>query len=172
MLIVLTQMAIADYRNQFIRHLVDVMNDRDMQFKIVVGEEYFEESTKTSKLVLSLDETTVIKNSFFFKRKLAFQHLPWRTVLKADILICELNPRILSVWLVLCLRKILNKKTVFWGHVWARKGKESKTEKIRNLMRKRGRPPISPRFRSLKRNFPHARVRTILSEGVCFTNSV
>ncbi|MER3997458.1 glycosyl transferase, partial [Klebsiella pneumoniae] len=97
MLIVLTQMAIADYRNQFIRHLVDVMNDRDMQFKIVVGEEYFEESTKTSKLVLSLDETTVIKNSFFFKRKLAFQHLPWRTVLKADILICELNPRILSV---------------------------------------------------------------------------
>lgn len=61
MLIVLTQMAIADYRNQFIRHLVDVMNDRDMQFKIVVGEEYFEESTKTSKLVLSLDETTVIK---------------------------------------------------------------------------------------------------------------
>ena len=28
------------------------------------------------------------------------------------------------------------------------------------------------RSRSLKRNFPHARVRTILSEGVCFTNSV
>ncbi|HFT1550815.1 TPA: glycosyltransferase [Klebsiella quasipneumoniae subsp. similipneumoniae] len=136
MLIVLTQMAIADYRNQFIRHLVDAMNDRDMQFKIVVGEGYFEESTKTSKFVLSLEETTVIRNSFFFKRRLAFQHLPWRTVLKADILICELNPRIISVWLVLFLRKILNKKTVFWGHVWARKGKESKTEKIRNLMRK------------------------------------
>ncbi|HDS8109074.1 TPA: glycosyl transferase, partial [Klebsiella quasipneumoniae subsp. similipneumoniae] len=86
MLIVLTQMAIADYRNQFIRHLVDAMNDRDMQFKIVVGEGYFEESTKTSKFVLSLEETTVIRNSFFFKRRLAFQHLPWRTVLKADIL--------------------------------------------------------------------------------------
>ena len=36
----------------------------------------------------------------------------------------------------------------------------------------RGRPLISPRSRSLKRNFPQARVRTILSEGVCFTNSV
>ncbi|YBE44814.1 hypothetical protein ACCR39_08360 [Klebsiella pneumoniae] len=49
MLIVLTQMAIADYRNQFIRHLVDVMNDRDMQFKIVVGEEYFEESNQNKQ---------------------------------------------------------------------------------------------------------------------------
>ncbi|HDH0371309.1 TPA: glycosyltransferase family 4 protein [Klebsiella variicola subsp. variicola] len=136
MLIVLTQMAIADYRNQFIRHLVDVMNEHDMKFKIIVGEEYFEESTKTSRFVLSLENSKVIKNSFLFKRKLAYQHLPWNTVLKADILICELNPRILSVWLVLFLRKILNKKTIFWGHVWARKGRNSKTEKIRNLMRK------------------------------------
>lgn len=130
MLIVLTQMAIADYRNQFIRHLVDVMNDRDMQFKIVVGEEYFEESTKTSKLVLSLDETTVIKILFFFKRKLAFQHLPWRTVLKADILICELNPRILSVWLVLCLRKILNKKQSFGGMFGQGKVKKAKQKRL------------------------------------------
>ena len=35
-----------------------------------------------------------------------------------------------------------------------------------------GKSPIFPRSRSLKRYFPHARVRIIESEGVCFTNSV
>lgn len=36
----------------------------------------------------------------------------------------------------------------------------------------RGSPPIVPRSRSLKRYLPQASVKTMLSAGVCFTNSV
>ena len=36
----------------------------------------------------------------------------------------------------------------------------------------RGKPPIVPRSRSLKRYLPQARVRMTVSAGVCLTNSV
>ncbi|HCE8951672.1 TPA: glycosyltransferase family 4 protein [Raoultella ornithinolytica] len=138
MLVVLTQMAIADYRNQFISHLINTMYNHGDEFKIFVGKEYFEETTKTSEYVLSVDNTTVVKNVFFFNRRLAIQSLPISDIIKADVVICELNPRILSTWLILFTRKILRKRTILWGHIWARNGQESKTEVLRNFMRKQG----------------------------------
>jgi glycosyltransferase involved in cell wall biosynthesis len=48
----------------------------------------------------------------------------------------ELNPRNLATWIFLLVRKVLGKATVLWGHAWPRNGKESKSDMVRNLMRK------------------------------------
>lgn len=130
MLIVLTQMAIADYRNQFIRHLVDVMNDRDMQFKIVVGEEYFEESTKTSKLVLSLDETTVIKNSFSLKENWHFNTFLGGLSLKLIFLYVNLILESFQFGLFCVYVKFLIKKQSFGGMFGQGKVKKAKQKRL------------------------------------------
>ena len=46
-----------------------------------------------------------------------------------------MNPRILSNWIILLIRKGLNRKTVLWGHAWPRSGKRSKSDKLRHFMR-------------------------------------
>lgn len=135
MSIVLVQTAIADYRNAFVSHLVEEL---DGSVEIFVGEKYFEDSTVTSDYVLSLPNTTKITNLFFLRRRLCFQKLPLIKLISSEVVIFELNPRLLSNWLILLIRKVIGKKNVIWGHAWARRGVDSRTEPVRHLMRKLG----------------------------------
>lgn len=134
--LVLVQTAIADYRDQFIAECLRRTEDLPCKLSIVVGREYFERSTKTSSFVLSRAETVVVENRFMFGRRILLQKIPYATVFKADIVVCELNPRIINTWLVIAVRKLLGKPTVLWGHAWGRQGRASKMEIVRNLMRK------------------------------------
>jgi glycosyltransferase involved in cell wall biosynthesis len=63
----------------------------------------------------------------------------WHLIFKDDLLlIVELNPRIISNWIFLFVRRALNKDIYVWGHAWGRKGVNSKTDFLRNFMRKLG----------------------------------
>lgn len=134
--LVLVQTAIADYRDQFIDECLSRADTMSINFSIIVGREYFEESTKTSRFVLSSPGVVVVDNNFILGRRFLLQHIPYAKVIKADVVVCELNPRILNTWLVVGVRKLLRKPTVLWGHAWGRKGKTSKMEVIRNLLRR------------------------------------
>jgi len=129
--VLLTQVAIADYRDAFISLLLN----RVPQLKVQVGESYFEQSTRTSSFVKSMPSTQTIKNHFFLFRKLCWQSICWKSALGVDVYIGELNPRLLTTWVLLGIRKLQGKRSVLWGHAWARSGKHSKTEPLRHLMR-------------------------------------
>lgn len=129
--VVLVQTAIADYRDEFIRLLCSSVGGLQIQ----VGDVYFETTTMTSARVKSERCVVTVENVFFCSRRLCWQRLRWKALLGAEIVIGELNPRLLSTWVMLLLRRITRKRTILWGHAWARSGLKARTEPIRHLMR-------------------------------------
>lgn len=127
--LVIIQTVTPDYRTSFFSVLRNELTDA--RFELYRGKEYFEKSIKTDKRI----EAKEIKNIFLLKRKLLFQIGIWHLLFKDVVLVLEMNPRIISNWIFLFLRRITGRKTVLWGHAWPRKGKNSKTDGVRNIMR-------------------------------------
>ena len=100
-------------------------------FELYGGDFYFENSIKSD---LKMAKKPVI-NHFYFNRKLLFQTGIWHLLFKDIILVMEMNPRIVSNWIFLVIRRIINRKTVLWGHAWPRNGVHSKSDLLRNCMR-------------------------------------
>ncbi len=128
--LIIIQTVVPDYRNLFFERLKDVLKD---QFELYAGNNSFEISIKTQS-----KNHKKLKNHFLFNRKLLFQTKIWHLLFKDDVIVLELNPRIISNWIFLIIRKILSKPTILWGHAWPRNGKKSKSDILRNLMRKLG----------------------------------
>lgn len=118
-----------DYRRKFFDVLHISLKEN---FVLYAGLDYFENSVKTDKSIKYLKKA---KNFYFFNRSCLFQFGMWYEALKAKKLVLELNPRILSNWLLLFLRRIFKKQTILWGHAWPVSGQYSRTEIIRNIMR-------------------------------------
>ncbi len=131
MKVVLIQTAVGDYRKSFLEEVIKILGD---SFHLYCGEEYFEASTITG--VNFPEHMTIIRNVFLFRRKTLIQIGANTTALKADVTVLELNPRIITTWWVLIIRRLLRKNTVLWGHAWPRSGRGSSTDHLRNLMRK------------------------------------
>lgn len=74
------------------------------------------------------------RNIFLFE-KLIIQTKHWRKALSATDLIVDLNPRCLSAWTLLLLRRLLRRRTLVWGHLFPRAGQDSWTSRIRRFMR-------------------------------------
>lgn len=126
--LVIIQTTAPDYRAGFYKEIKEKLKDG---FELYGGNYYFEKSVKSAVQI----EKTKIKNHFLLKRKVLFQTGIWHLLFKNIVLVLEMNPRILSNWIFLIVRKTLRKETVLWGHAWPRKGKESKSDFVRNLMR-------------------------------------
>ena len=121
-----------DYR----KRLFDILHrSLENHFLIYAGEDYFEDSVKTDSTIYYLKG---VRNYYFFNRRLLFQYGMWVSAFNTRILVIELNPRIISNWILLIIRKLFGKETILWGHVWPRKGKNSPTEQVRHLMRRLG----------------------------------
>ncbi len=117
-----------DYRKIFFQTIKKELNDN---FELYGGDSYFEESIQDD---ISIEKIRV-KNFFFFKRKILFQSHTLKLVFKPGVLILELNPRIVTNWIILLFRKLLNKKTGLWGHAWSREGGDLKKNRVRKLMK-------------------------------------
>lgn len=126
----LVQTSIGDYRQGVLDKLVESLGD---DFSVLAGKEYFESSTKTRVDIGS--NLKIIKNSFFLKRKVLMQWDALFPSIKCDSVILELNPRIISAWLILIARMLLRKKTILWGHSWPRSGMTSRSESLRFVFR-------------------------------------
>lgn len=118
-----------DYRKKFF----DYLNNNIDGFQLFAGEAYFETSVKTDK---SIVYRHAVKNLYLFNRTFLFQTGMWKEVMNADMVVLEMNPRIVSNWLILIFRRVWGKKTILWGHAWPRHGKNSKSDLLRNLMRR------------------------------------
>jgi len=126
--LIIIQTAVPDYRKNFFQLLSQKLADK---FALYAGDNYFESSVKTDAEI----PHQKLKNHYLFKRKFLFQTGLWHLLFSDDILVMEMNPRIINHWIFLLLRKITGKKSVLWGHAWPRKGKESFSDKLRHWMR-------------------------------------
>jgi glycosyltransferase involved in cell wall biosynthesis len=127
--LLILQTTVPDYRKKFFNFLKENIDN----FQLFAGEAYFQPSIKTDNSIIFREPA---KNIYLFNRKILFQTGMWKPVLKANFVVLELNPRIISNWVILILRNVLGKKTILWGHAWPRNGKKNKSDIIRNLMRK------------------------------------
>jgi len=117
-----------EYRRAFVEELID--SHDDARLRVFVGPESYEDSVKTSDAVAALVD--VVENKFFFGRRLLWQRVPLKTCVAASVVICDLNPRCLSNWAVLVLRKARRRPTVVWGHV---SGKVAGRSPLRRMLR-------------------------------------
>jgi glycosyltransferase involved in cell wall biosynthesis len=127
--IILQQTAIADYRREFI----SLLCARLPHLRIITGSVYFKDTVITSPEIALLSQTDTVFNIFMFNRRLCLQVIDLCTVLQADAVVLEFNPRIISNWVVLLLRSLFKKHTVIWGHAWSRSGSLSRTEPLRRI---------------------------------------
>jgi glycosyltransferase involved in cell wall biosynthesis len=118
------------YRKNFFTYLKRSLNNN---FVLFGGDFYFDKSVKSDATILFKKQ---VKNYFFLNRKILFQMGMWHMVLKQNRLVLEMNPRIISNWIILLLRKWSGNKTILWGHAWPREGSTSKSDNLRNIMRK------------------------------------
>ncbi len=127
--LVIVQTAVPDYRKRLFQYLKSKLGDN---FILYGGENYFEKSVKTDH---SIGFIITIDNHFLLNKKVLVQTGMWSEALKCEVLVLEMNPRIISNWILLTVRNLLGKKTVLWGHAWPRLGKDSKSDRIRHIMR-------------------------------------
>ncbi|MBY4225578.1 glycosyltransferase [Rhodococcus fascians] len=76
----------------------------------------------------------VVRNRFFGNGFL-YQDIPWLQAINSQCLVLDLNPRVIHVWILLILRRVLRRRTLVWGHAWPRAGRGSKTDAVRGLIR-------------------------------------
>ncbi|HEY5993149.1 MAG TPA: glycosyltransferase [Gallionellaceae bacterium] len=126
---VLLQTAVPDYRLPVLQILANELGDN---FMVLAGEGYFDGTTRTRADALRTNFRPI--TNIFVLNKLSFQLGCWADVLAADAAILELNPRILSSWIMLLIRRILGKRTAVWGHAWSRKGPYVGSTALRDLM--------------------------------------
>jgi glycosyltransferase involved in cell wall biosynthesis len=127
--LVIIQTVTPDYRAIFFKNIYNSLQGR---FELYSGDSYFEPTVTSHKTI----KRKRVKNIFLFNRKLLFQIGIWHLVFKNDVIVLELNPRIISNWIFFFVRWVFNKETYSWGHAWGRKGINSRTDFLRNFMRK------------------------------------
>jgi glycosyltransferase involved in cell wall biosynthesis len=77
---------------------------------------------------------TVVPNHFLAGRHMLWQSGIVRRSFGAPPMVVEMNPRTISTWCVLLIRRVLGRPTVGWGHVWPRSGRSSRSVPVRRLM--------------------------------------
>lgn len=97
--------------------------------EVLAGLQYFDVTIKTPALVRP---QVVLANFYLFRRALLIQALPLRRMLRYGVVIAEGNPRILSTWALLLLRRGVGRPTLLWGHALSRSHRDGL---VRRLMR-------------------------------------
>ncbi len=130
MRVVLLRPAIGDYRRQ----ALEALNERlDGGLTVLAGEADFAPTSRTGPGMRG--HLQLVSNHYLAGRRLLWQSGCRRAVLGADVAILELNPRMLSSWLLLLARRARGRPTVLWGHAWPRSGRGARTDALRGRMR-------------------------------------
>ncbi len=122
--VLLLQGVLGDYRVEFVRQLRCVLD-----LDVVCGDKYFDPTLATD--FRNFPFAIRCRNIYLVRRRLMIQVGSTRKAVRSTVLVAEGNPRILSTWLIVVLRRILRKPTILWAHAWSRRGAESWTNHLR-----------------------------------------
>lgn len=124
------QAAVPFYRLRLLR----VMNHyADGGLRVYAGREHFDPSVQTD--MHRGERIRPLRNRYLLRRRLLWQHGAVLPGVFADHVLLEFNPRILTVWVTVVLRKLLRKPTALFGHAWGRRGR-GPSDKPRHILRR------------------------------------
>lgn len=101
-------------------------------FRAFAGECHLDGTVRTD---LPADLYSAVTNRGFLGRRVLVQTGHWRPVLAARTAIMDLNPRSLTVWILLLARRSLGRRTLLWGHLYPHRGAAHRTAGLRRLLR-------------------------------------
>lgn len=127
--VVVVQTIVPHYRVAFFELLAERLGPRLL---VVAGDEDWTPELAHVPAVTSL----TARNRFLLGRRLLWQSDVLGPSRDAEVAVLVLNPRILSAWAVLALRRLRGRRTLLWGHAWPRRGRTSPTDRLRRLMRR------------------------------------
>jgi FkbM family methyltransferase len=128
--IVVTQFALAHYRQAFLDALAD--SGRDIVF--LVGDQHFGDGHITDVTSPIVHRTG--SNVFLLGGLAGWQRGCVGHGLRARFLVVELNPRNLTSWLLLALRRATGRHTAGWGHAHSRRGPDAPHNRLRRVMQR------------------------------------
>ncbi|TKV57352.1 glycosyltransferase family 4 protein [Nakamurella flava] len=118
------------YRQECIDALQEAMGDR---VTIFTGDRHCDPTVRTG---IRSDQYVAVSNRFIAGRRLLLQTGHWGQVLRADVAILDLNPRSLTAWILTLARWALRRRTLLWGHLHPRAGADSRTNSLRQFLRR------------------------------------
>ncbi|WP_433029625.1 glycosyltransferase [Actinomycetospora sp. CA-053990] len=124
------QMAMGAYRQGFITYL----EEQGTSIEFFVGDQHFGQVLRTevnSGLVRRTGQ-----NLFLARRRIGYQPVKLRLVLKYPQVVVELNPRNITTWAILISRLVLGRPSHGWGHVDPRGHRGVATLQLRRTMQK------------------------------------
>jgi glycosyltransferase involved in cell wall biosynthesis len=126
--VALVQGLVPEYRVQFMEDLRKLLGGA---FTVAAGTEHFEKSVVPTCTagVVDLDLT----NRFLLGRRLLFQHGYRLALQQAEVVVLELNPRIITTWLALLELRISGRRAILWGHFAGRRQDEPEPRLLRRL---------------------------------------
>jgi glycosyltransferase involved in cell wall biosynthesis len=126
----LLQTTVPAYRQAFLETLDERLGGH---LRVLAGNEFFD---PTIRIETDSPRTAIVRNRYLLGRRLLWQHRTIAEAVRADLVVAELNPRILSTWLVLLLRRALGRPIVLWGHAWSRRRGRARSTMLRHLMQR------------------------------------
>lgn len=127
--LVVIQTVIPSYRLKVFDELRSQLGN---DFTLYGGQFFFDKTITTTTQSKPHKE---LHNYYLLGRRFLWQTGHWNEVFKDNVLVLSLNPRVISHWIILLLRSLSRKRTILWGHAWPRAGQNSKSDKLRHLMR-------------------------------------
>jgi glycosyltransferase involved in cell wall biosynthesis len=127
--VVILQTVVPDYRGPFFEELRKHVSG---DVELLAGDEDWQ-----TDIVHARGSADVrLGNVFLLGRRLLWQVGAIRPLLRADVAVVSLNPRVLTGWIVLVSRGVMRRRTVVWGHAWPRKGRGRRSDALRAVMRR------------------------------------
>ena len=127
------------YRDFFLEEAVQRASAAGIDIDFCAGDAHIDPTVKTG----SHPGLVRLANVGLMGRKLMYQRGISSAVRGADVVVVDLNPRMLSAWLILLRGRVLGVRTLVWGHILPRKGESAKTVPLRRAMRRLARGVIS-----------------------------
>lgn len=124
---------------------------------IFAGERHVDETIRTG---IDPDLYSRVRNTIIAHRVL-LQTGNWGAAISAATLVLDLNPRSVSAWVLLLIRRLMRRRTLMWGHLHPRAGANSGTAILRRTMRRLADGTILYGYdsvRAARKEFPNDRV--------------
>lgn len=127
---VVLQTSMGHYRQRFL----DVLRDRSVPVRFLVGDHNFDDQSPTEVDSPLVERTG--PNVFLLGHRVGAQrHVALRAV-RAPVAVVVLNPRLITTWVVVLLRRLLRRPTIAWGHAWPRRGPAAGSDRLRSVLRR------------------------------------
>lgn len=127
------------YRSACIDELIRLIPD----IELYVSEEHLDRTVKTG---IRRDQYHPVRMHRIAGHAFLQTGYFWRAA-RASSLVVDLNPRSITAWAFLAIRKISRRRTIVWGHIHPQAGPTSKTARLRKYMRSLADGTISYTYR-------------------------